>query len=416
MSTTRAVQTAAPAAPSTASSTASRVVSIDIFRGLTIAVMIFVNELAEVRGLPWWTYHAHGNQDVMTYVDMVFPFFLFIVGMSMPLSVEQRLKRNPSLVSLWLHVILRSLSLLVLGLILANAEKADPARMPIGPAAWGLIGLIGAGLYLNVYPKSERAQRLAKILRPLGFIAVVVVFAIFRRTTQDGHAAWLDFSYPEILGLIGFAYFSAALLYIPTRRWRWAAPASLVLLVVLNMCSSAKLISTPNLYMWPFGNGSHTALVLGGIVAAQIFFGLRPGADQRPSPRTASVIAVIFALIALAGGWLMTPLGISKIRATPTWTLWNIGAALLVFALLYWICDLKHKTAWAALVHPAGANTLTTYLLPDLWYFVFALAAVTWMDTHFNLGWPGVVKTVLFTLVMLGFAAALTRARVRLQL
>ena len=75
---------------------ARRVASIDIFRGLTMAVMIFVNELAGVRGLPWWTYHAHAQQDVMTYVDMVFPFFLFIVGMSMPLAIERRLEQNPS--------------------------------------------------------------------------------------------------------------------------------------------------------------------------------------------------------------------------------------------------------------------------------------------------------------------------------
>jgi len=113
---------------------ASRVVSIDIFRGLTIAVMIFVNELAEVRGLPWWTYHAHANQDVMTYVDMVFPFFLFIVGMAMPLSVEQRIKRNASLPALWLHVFIRSASLIVLGLILANAEKVDSHRTGVGGA------------------------------------------------------------------------------------------------------------------------------------------------------------------------------------------------------------------------------------------------------------------------------------------
>lgn len=415
MSTARAVQTATPAA----SSTASRVVSIDIFRGVTIAVMIFVNELSGVRGLPWWTYHAHGNQDVMTYVDMVFPFFLFIVGMSMPLSVEQRLKRNPSLVSLWLHVIVRSLSLLVLGLILANAEKADRARMPVSGMAWGLIGLIAAGLYLNVYPKSERGQMLAKILRPLGLIGVAVIFAIFRGTTHDGRPTWIDFSYPEILGLIGFAYFSAALLYIPTRRWRWAAPAWLIVLIILNMGCSAKLIHTPNEYIWPFGNGSHTALVLGGIVTAQIFFGLRPGTDERPAPRNSSMIAVAFAVAALVLGWLLTPLGISKIRATPTWTLWDIGAAVLMFTALYWVCDLKRKTGWAALVHPAGANTLTTYLLPDLWYLVlgvFALGAARWMDSHFNFGWPGVVRAILFTLLMLAFSAGLTRARVRLQL
>jgi predicted acyltransferase len=412
MSTVRAVQTATPAA----SSTASRMVSIDIFRGLTIAVMIFVNELAEVRGLPWWTYHAHANQDAMTYVDMVFPFFLFIVGMSMPLSVEQRLKRNASMASLWLHVVARSLSLLVLGLILANDEKADPALMGRSGTIWGLMGLIGAGLYLNVYPRSDRGRRVARILRPLGLVAVVITFAIFRRTTHDGHPAWIDFSYPEILGLIGFAYFAAAVLYIPTRRWRWAAPAWLILLTILNMCSSARLISTPNLYVWPFGNGSHVALVLGGIVTAQIFFGLRPGTDERPAPRTAILIAMGFATLALVAGWMITPLGISKIRATPTWTLWNIGAAVLMFTLLYWVCDLKGKTGWAALVHPAGANTLTTYLLPDMWYFLLGLLAITWTETHFNFGWPGVARTIVFTLIMLGLAAALTRAKVRLRL
>src|SRR5579863_6791539 len=132
MSTAGAVQTVSPAAVSAA----TRVASIDIFRGLTIAVMIFVNELAEVRGLPWWTYHAHANQDVMTYVDMVFPFFLFIVGMSMPLSVEQRLRRNSSMARLWLHVVVRSFSLLVLGLILANAENADRTRTGMNGSTW----------------------------------------------------------------------------------------------------------------------------------------------------------------------------------------------------------------------------------------------------------------------------------------
>jgi heparan-alpha-glucosaminide N-acetyltransferase len=79
-----------------------RVISLDVFRGFTMAVMIFVNELSSARGLPWWTYHAPGNVDVMTYVDMVFPFFLFIVGMSLPLSVAQRLKRNGSIAALCL--------------------------------------------------------------------------------------------------------------------------------------------------------------------------------------------------------------------------------------------------------------------------------------------------------------------------
>ena len=95
-----------------------------------MAVMIFVNAVADVRGLPWWTNHAHAWEDRMTYVDMVFPFFLFAAGMSMPLSVAQRLKRNPSTLAMCLHIVLRVLGLLVLGFLLANAEKADPQRCP----------------------------------------------------------------------------------------------------------------------------------------------------------------------------------------------------------------------------------------------------------------------------------------------
>ena len=223
----------------------------------------------------------------MTYVDMVFPFFLFIVGMSMPLSIEQRLKRNGSLARLWMHVLLRSLSLLVLGLILANAEKADPARMGISGSVWALLGLMSAGLYLNVYPKSEWWLKYAPVFRAVGFLGVAIAFAIFRRAAHDGRAAWIDFSYPEILGLIAFAYFSAAVLYIPARGWKWAAPTGFVLMLALNVACPARVLTFPgrlSIYEWPFGNGSHTALVMGGIVAAQMFFGSRPRAGQHRPP------------------------------------------------------------------------------------------------------------------------------------
>jgi heparan-alpha-glucosaminide N-acetyltransferase len=401
------------------SAIAPRVVSIDIFRGLTIMVMIFVNELAEVRGLPWWTYHAHANQDVMTYVDMVFPFFLFIVGMAMPLSIEQRLKRNASLPMLWLHVFVRSASLIVLGLILANADKVDPRRTGISGALWGLCALIFACLYLNVYAKSQRFSRYAGFLRAVGLIGVMVAFLIFRRTTTEGHAAWIDPEYPEILGLIGYTYFAAAVLYLPTRRWRWAAPTCLVLSLALCVATAARIVVLPRSFhwwVWPFSNGAMVCLVMAGIFTSQIFFGPHPAVNSRPPTRTATLTAISFALVALAAGWLSAPLGISKIRATPAWVLWNIGAAVLAFTLLYWICDRRGQTAWASLVRPAGSNTLLTYLLPDLWYFLLGTVGLTWFDTHFAFGWEGVIKSVVFTLLMLVLASMLTRARVRLQL
>ena len=73
-----------------------RVLSIDISRGLTMLVMIFVNDLASVKGLPWWTYHMPPGVNGMTHVGVVFPAFLFIVGMAIPLSVQRRLEKNGS--------------------------------------------------------------------------------------------------------------------------------------------------------------------------------------------------------------------------------------------------------------------------------------------------------------------------------
>jgi predicted acyltransferase len=398
----------------TAEISAPRVVSIDIFRGLTMAVMIFVNQLADVRGLPWWTYHAYAQEDVMTYVDMVFPFFLFIVGMSMPLSVAQRLKRNPSLSALWLHVFLRMLGLLVLGLILANAEKCDPARMPISGGVWALLALLCAGLYLNVYGKSDRFPAYSRVLRFIGLFGVIALFAIFRRATPDGHSAWIDFSYPEILGLIALSYLAAAILYIPTRRWVWMQPVWFVLLVSLCVFSTAKILVFPDripLYVWPFGNGAMACIIMAGVVTSSIFI----GHGSKRTPRRAMAIAACFSLIVFAAGRVLTPLGISKIRATPTWSLYSIGAAVLVFALLYWVCDVKQWTGWAFLARPAGENTLTTYLLPDLWFFLSISLGIKFLNTHFVAGWPAVVKTIVFTFLILGVAWGLTKSKVRLQ-
>ena len=391
-----------------------RVLSLDVFRGLTMAVMIFVNELSEVHGLPRWTYHAHASEDYMTYVDMVFPFFLFIVGMSIPLSVTQRLKKNPSLPSLWFHVLVRSLSLLVLGLILANAEKADAARMGISGATWALLGLISAALYLNIYPRSQRFPAYATVLRALGLAGVVILLAIFRRATPGG-SAWLDFSYPEILGLIGLSYFAASILYIPTRRWQWMQPIWFALMLALCAVSTAKLLIYPArlpLYVWPFGNGAMVCIIMAGIVTSNLLLKPRTNPpNYRPIWFTAA-----FGLLILIAGAVFMPLGISKIRATPTWSGWSIGASVLMIAALYWICDIKSHTAWAFFLIPAGSNTLLTYLLPDLWYFVTVSLGLTYLDTHFVAGSPGVVKTLIFTAVMLALAWACTRAKLRLQL
>jgi amino acid transporter len=118
----------------------------------------------------------------------------------------------------------------------------------------------------------------------------------------------------------------------------------------------------------------------------------------------------------LIAGWFLRPLGISKIRATPTWALWTVAACCVLFTLLYWLCDVKKQTRWAWLVRPAGSNTLLTYLIPDLYYFLAGLTGTAWLLDHWNHGWPGILRALAFTVAMLLVAHAATRAKLRMQL
>jgi hypothetical protein len=394
---------------------AARLASIDILRGLTMTLMIFVNELADVKGLPWWNYHMKAEIDAMTYVDMVFPFFLFIVGLSLPLAIRHRLKRNPSLAALWVHVALRTASLMTLGLILANADYGDAGRMIVRPAVWAIVALTGAALFLNDYGESKRNDLLVQCLRIAGLVMVVAMFAVFRHTANPGHSSWIDISYPEILGLIGYTYFAVCLLYITTRRWLWAPLAWFIAMMVFDALTAAKWIQVTErlpYFVWPFSNGAMAGITFAGIVTSVIFL----GAHRWQTLRQKTLLGLAFGVSALVAGWLLTPLGISKIRATPTWSLYSIGAAVLLFTALYWICDVKKKTGWAFFARPAGSNTLTTYLLPDIWYYVLATAGIRYFDTHFNFGLPGVVRCLLFTAFILSAASLLSRWHVRLHL
>jgi predicted acyltransferase len=252
------------------------------------------------------------------------------------------------------------------------------------------------------------------VLRYLGLFGVVVLWALFRRTTPNGHGAWIDFSYPEILGLIGLTYLGAAILVILTRRWRWAPAAWFVLLASLSALSTARVVTLFDhlpLYVWPFGDGSLVSIVMAGVLTSAIYL----GTDPKLSLKRGMTIAISFGLLAMAAGTALIPLGISKNRATPTWCLYSIGASVLAFTLLYWLCDVKKRTGWAFFVRSAGANTLTTYLLPDFWYFLLGAAGLTFYDTHFSHGWPGVVKTFGFTFFILGVSWVVTKAKVRLQ-
>jgi predicted acyltransferase len=67
-----------------------RLVSIDALRAIVMVLMIFVNDLWSLTGIPGWLEHAPGDANYMGLADVVFPAFLFIVGLSVPYAIERR--------------------------------------------------------------------------------------------------------------------------------------------------------------------------------------------------------------------------------------------------------------------------------------------------------------------------------------
>lgn len=389
-----------------------RVALIDIFRGLTMVVMVFVNQIAEMKGLPWWTYHMPGSVNGMTYVDMVFPFFLFIVGMSIPLAIRHRLSKGDSEVDLWSHVAFRSFGLILLGLILANSEKVDWHSTGIGEHVWTFLALAGAILFWNSYPRSPRYKRLFMALTFSGGVLTAAMLVIFRRVSVAGNVAWLDFSYWEILGMIGWTYLGASILYLPTRRWRWSALAWFVALSALNVFCAAHWITFPYrapFYVWPLKSGAGASMVMAGIVLSTLFLSDSFAGNRRRK----TVWALAFAASLFAAAAMLAPLGISKLRATPTYCFVCAAAAILAFIALYWICDVHKRVRWADFARPAGSNTLLTYLLPSLSFAVFGRAVLM---ERWDYGWPGALQAALFTAIIVASAAILSRLKIRIQL
>lgn len=74
-----------------------RLASLDAFRGFDILVMTFVNYIAGMAAVPFILRHAPADMDAFTLTDVVFPGFLFILGVAIPLSLQKRIVQGDSL-------------------------------------------------------------------------------------------------------------------------------------------------------------------------------------------------------------------------------------------------------------------------------------------------------------------------------
>jgi predicted acyltransferase len=132
MSTVPAVGSAgAVTQPQIPGTSAQRLQSLDIFRGLTIAGMILVNNNGDWSAAYWPLQHSAWNG--WTPTDLVFPFFLFIVGVSLVYSFRSRLARGETRSAILMHALRRAIILFAIGVLVINSfpNRYDPAHIRI---------------------------------------------------------------------------------------------------------------------------------------------------------------------------------------------------------------------------------------------------------------------------------------------
>src|SRR5690606_24749996 len=121
----------------------NRIRTIDILRALTMFLMIFVNDLWSLTGVPKWLEHTAATEDGMGFSDVIFPLFLFIVGLSIPLAINIRFKKKESRPRIVGHILVRTVALLVMGLYMVNFETIFSEAMPFNKYVWEILMAVG---------------------------------------------------------------------------------------------------------------------------------------------------------------------------------------------------------------------------------------------------------------------------------
>lgn len=392
----------------TAQPKAERLLSLDTLRGLTIAGMILVNNPGSWKYV--WGPLGHAEWDGWTPTDLIFPFFLFMVGVAMTYSFDKRLAQGASRRALLGHVVCRAIVLFLLGMILTGF----PNLRLITPYILGIIGLE----ILLERPSRKPGEPIGALL-PIAIVCLVVAVGWFVVDFHYFHSPttrsrWSDIfplapdpqngSYiriPGVLQRIALCYVAAALIMMLTRNVRariaWILALISIYWVVMTFCDApagyqigagAKdiVVDAPPTayYTGRLNDWIDTSLLNGhlykhrpdpeGLLStipaiATTLIGVLAGtwlrSNRSQHEKVAGLMVAGFALLILGSIFdLFFP--INKKIWTSSYVVFTGGWALLCLGFCYYVIDVQGWRRWATPFLVFGTNAITAFFASGL--------------------------------------------------
>ncbi len=346
-----------------------RLMSLDIFRGLAIAGMIIVSNQGSGNDGARFASVVHAQWHGCTPADLIFPFFVFIIGVATVFSLGKRAEAGRSLLPVYRHIFTRTLTIFLLGLL-----------------GWFACGW----LFQSICPPDDTSQS---------------IWSIFLSPPADTDAYFYSLGnlrLPGVLQRLALVYLAVALLTLHT-RWRTQALVAAALLLGywglltltgfgleagedLGAYLDQALLGSSHLHMetWdPEGLlGTLPAIATGllGGLTGHWLKSARPG-------RQKLLGLFLFAFIGIAAGWIWgLTFPLNKNLWTSSFVLYTAGFALLFLGVLYWLVDLqKWNPSWARPFVWLGTKPLWAYCGSQVGFMALYLLYVGTPDQHTNL-------------------------------
>jgi len=380
----------------------SRLTSLDAFRGLVIIIMIFVNYCAGLKDIPSWLYHATATEDRYTFVDLVFPGFLLITGVSIPFSFKN--KTDCSYLDVFKRLFLRTSSLVFLGVVMVSLPDYSSTHSGISKHTWQFF--FYSSVFL-LWTKPFEYQNFFNTARIVAALIILYLLFIFRK---EDHT-WLSHSWWGILGKIGWASLGASLIYMlcgNKKNYLWIF-FGLILTIYINRKHSSSLdfLSISNdFFPLPTIFGTHTLIVLTGVMIGVILI----DSSSKINHKCYEIITLGIGLTVM--GYLIRPLHtISKIQGTDAYALVSSGINCLSFCLLYFLIEAKGLKSPKMLVS-IGKNPIVAYLMPNIFSSLFYFLGLPYAYMKYGVGIKGLANCLALTFAMIALTHLFTKLKI----